>query len=260
LLTQFESEFAREQLMNNFKKEISFSNMNIVEFAGMLGAGRFLIPAFQREFIWGSQNIINLWDSIYNFYPIGSILYWDTDIHLNIHRNIGGHTILSNNKRPDHQPDKLSYILDGQQRSTALFLSLFGGKGKTKDLREFDYTLYFDAANASFFPIDEFNRRSLDVDPAFLIRLRDIPHWPPDFHRQIALKPGFKRKIGANMRQLGRAFSDYHILLTRVTGFAVKDVCEIFARINEEGKRLKSMDLLISRTFHNYTCLVEEDM
>jgi hypothetical protein len=241
------------------KRKIIFESMNIVEFARMLGDGVLLIPSFQRDFIWEMQNIINLWDSIYRFYPIGTILYWDTDIRLNIHRKLGGYLVVSENEMLKNN-GKRSYILDGQQRATALFFTLFGGKGKTNDLREFDYTLYFDATTASFFPADEFNRRSLDVNPAFLIRLRDIPEWPEDFHRQIALEPGFKRKTGANLRQMGRVFREYNVLLTRINGFDIKGVCEIFERLNQEGKRLKSMDLLISRTFHNYSSLVEEGL
>jgi hypothetical protein len=58
--------------------------------------------------------------------------------------------------------------------------------------------------------------------------------------------------------QLGRVFNEYKMLLTRISGFDIKGVCEIFERINQEGKRLKSMDLAISRSFHNYDCLTEE--
>jgi hypothetical protein len=232
--------------------------MNIMEFARMLVDGSFLIPAFQRDFIWEQQNIINLWDSIFHFYPIGNILYWDTDIHLNIHRKLGKHVVLSRNLDLMKSNGRMAYILDGQQRATALLLSLSGGEGKTKDLRTFDYALYFDAVNTVFFPAEEFNRRSLDINPTFLVRLGDVCKWPADFHEQVKAEPGFKRKIGANLRQLGRVFEDYKILLTRISGFDIKGVCEIFERINQEGMRLKNMDLIISRSFHNYECVTEE--
>lgn len=240
------------------KKELSFENMNIMEFAEKLGNGSFQIPAFQRDFIWEQRNIINLWDSIYRFYPIGNILYWDTDIHLNIHRKFAGHLILSRDQVLSANNGRRSYILDGQQRATALLLSLSGGQAKTKDLRTLDFTLYFDATEAVFFPVEELNKRSLDVNPAFLIRLSDVSMWPVDFHERIAREPGFKRRTGTNLRQLDRVFKDYKILLTRIRGFGIKGVCEIFERINQEGIRLKSMDLIVSRSFHNYDCLTEE--
>jgi hypothetical protein len=243
--------------MTRMKRELSFENMNIIEFAGMLRDGIFLIPAFQRDFIWYMQNIINLWDSIYRFYPVGAILYWDTDIRLNIHRKLGGYTVIAGNDMDGDDRGNSLYILDGQQRATALFFALFGGKGKTKDMRGFDYTLYFNAADASFFPADEFSRRSLDINPAFLIRLGDVPQWPEDFHMKIKLEKGFRRKIGTNLHQLGRVFRDYSLPLTRLKGFDIKGVCEVFERINQEGRRLKSMDLLISRNFQNYNTIVD---
>ena len=247
----------RECLMTRMNRELSFENLNVMEFAVMLRNGVFLIPAFQRDFIWDMQNIINLWDSLYHFYPVGAILYWDTDIRLNIHRKLGGYVVTAENETNGDNMGNRSYILDGQQRATALFFALFGGKGKTKDMREFDYTLYFNAADASFFPADEYNRRSLDINPAFLIRLGDVPRWPEDFHRKIKLEKGFRRKIGANLHQLGRVFSDYKLPLTRLKGFDIRGVCDVFERINQEGRRLKSMDLLISRNFHNYSALVD---
>ena len=245
--------------MQRAKREISYQNINLMDFAGMLAEGVFLIPSFQRSFIWDTRNIIKLWDSIYHFYPIGAILCWDTDIRLNCHRRLGGFLINRNEVAKDNG-GRQSYILDGQQRATAVFFALFGGKGKTKDLMEFDYTLYFDSVNASFFQADEFDRRSLDVNPAFLVRLRDVAKWPGDFYKRVALEKGYKRKTGENLMQLGRVFRDYSILLTRIAGFDIREVCEIFERINEEGKRLTSTDLMISNSFYNYSAIVEEDM
>src|SRR5215470_14152678 len=37
------------------------------------------IPMFQREFVWRNKDIIELFNSIYNGYPIGSILLWETN-------------------------------------------------------------------------------------------------------------------------------------------------------------------------------------
>jgi hypothetical protein len=243
--------------MTNVKRELSFENIKVMEFAEMLKDGLFLIPAFQRDFIWDMQNIINLWDSIYRFYPVGTILYWDTDIRLNIHRKLGGYTIARSNDVNNKNNGNRLYILDGQQRATALFFAIFGGKGKTEDMTECDYTLYFNAADASFFPSDRYKRLSLDVNPAFLIRLGDVPNWPEDFHRKIRLEKGFRRKIGANLHQLSRVFKDYRLSLTRLKGFDIKGVCEVFEKINQEGRRLKIMDLHISRNFHNYSTVVD---
>ena len=40
--------------------------------------GDIKLPKFQRPFIWNRRDILKLWDSIYQGYPIGSILLWLT--------------------------------------------------------------------------------------------------------------------------------------------------------------------------------------
>jgi uncharacterized protein with ParB-like and HNH nuclease domain len=35
---------------------------------------KYQIPTFQREVVWDRDSVKMLWDSIYRFYPIGSIL------------------------------------------------------------------------------------------------------------------------------------------------------------------------------------------
>ena len=37
---------------------------------------QYQIPTFQREVVWEKDSIKKLWDSIYRFYPIGSVLVW----------------------------------------------------------------------------------------------------------------------------------------------------------------------------------------
>lgn len=37
----------------------------------------YLMPAIQREFVWGADQIIRLVDSLMRGYPVGSFLLWD---------------------------------------------------------------------------------------------------------------------------------------------------------------------------------------
>ena len=66
--------------------------------------------------------------------------------------------------------------------------------------------------------------------------------------------------IADNLYQLSRVFTDYNMSFIHITGFDIPAVREIFERINQEGKDLSSMDLMIARTFRNYAYLVEEDL
>ena len=237
-------------------RKISIKNKNIMTFIRQLAAGEFLIPTFQRLFVWDPESVSNLWDSIYQCYPIGSILCWDTPMRLHVHRKIGGFFLQENGApRNGHQ----SYILDGQQRATALLSSFYGGTGKVREQFSFDFTLYFDLTKAIFFFEKDYYRHRWDADPAFLIRLKDVPELPADYCHHINTVAGFSPHIEKNLEQLKYLFTDYSIPLISLEGFDVAGVCAIYERINQTGMRLKNMDILIARGFKNYSTVVEED-
>jgi uncharacterized protein with ParB-like and HNH nuclease domain len=51
--------------------------------------GKIRIPDFQREFVWELSQIISLLDSIYQHFPIGSFLIWETDDDTQAYRRVG---------------------------------------------------------------------------------------------------------------------------------------------------------------------------
>lgn len=238
--------------MTNLNRDIKPEDKKIMQFVEEeLAKDKMLIPTFQREFVWEPENIRKLWDSIFRFYPIGSILYWVTDSYLHTHRRLGGFEF-------PHDEDTVrkfkewAYILDGQQRATSLLVSILGGKGKVKDEEAFDYTLYFDATNATFFFENELEKRKSKVNPAFLIRLKDVPKGDfLDFYEKISKEQGLTDEIKTNIKQLFRIFTDYKLVLVKIQGVEVDEVCEIFERINQEGKKLDPVDIIVARTYRN---------
>lgn len=238
--------------MSNLTREIDSEVVKITTFVeDRLARDKLLIPTFQREFVWEPDNILKLWDSMFKFYPIGSILYWVTETYLHTHRKLGGFEF-------PHDEDSVkkfrewSYILDGQQRATSLLVSILGGKGKVKEDENFDYTVYFDATDASFFFANELEKRKAKVvNPAFLIRLKDVPRWTFEFYGKIASEEGYTQEIGHNISQLDRIFKDYKLVLIKIQGVDVEEVCEIFERVNQEGKKLDPVDIIVARTYRN---------
>jgi hypothetical protein len=92
-----------------------------------------VLPAIQREFEWGTDQVRRLFDSLIRGYPIGSFLFWQvspavaskfrfydflTDYHERNHPYAPQVTI------PAGQG--VTAILDGQQRLTALNIGLYG--------------------------------------------------------------------------------------------------------------------------------------
>src|SRR3990172_9248775 len=99
----------------NYTDRIFPTNKGLTTYLDELLSKNYQIPTFQREIVWEKENVKKLWDSIYKFYPLGSILIWKTDIRLHNHREVGGHVI-----PPEDTRSQFQYILDGQQRTTSL--------------------------------------------------------------------------------------------------------------------------------------------
>jgi uncharacterized protein with ParB-like and HNH nuclease domain len=87
----------------------------------------YLIPKFQRDFVWTTKDIIALGDSIIRGYPISSLLIMPENGTL----KVGAHSLFeeglgTKNKTKEDNESK-HYILDGQQRITSiskLFLAI----------------------------------------------------------------------------------------------------------------------------------------
>lgn len=84
--------------------------------------GQYRVPQFQREYVWEKTKVMDLFDSIYKEYPIGSFFLWKAGRE---HSGLFRHSIDQNipNILKD---DDVSFILDGQQRITSLYVTLRG--------------------------------------------------------------------------------------------------------------------------------------
>ena len=68
--------------------------------------GDYAVPEFQRGFVWTVAQVRELADSLTRSYPVGSILTWKSDTAIQ--------------RGDSDQPRQKSWIIDGQQRTTAL--------------------------------------------------------------------------------------------------------------------------------------------
>ena len=87
-----------------------------------VATGAYRIPQFQRNFVWSKRKNIELFDSIYHEFPIGSFFLWDAQReHNNLFRQIEQLGV------PDVcEHDNVQFILDGQQRTVSLYCALHG--------------------------------------------------------------------------------------------------------------------------------------
>ena len=77
----------------------------------------FSLPEIQRDFVWKRKSIELLLDSLYKGLPIGSMLVWKPKTA------VAARPIHKRGTRPPGQSqERYGYLLDGQQRLTALLL------------------------------------------------------------------------------------------------------------------------------------------
>ena len=232
-------------------------------------AKNYQIPTFQRDVVWEQENVKKLWDSIYKFYPLGSILIWKTELKLQNHRQIGGHQITDTNfSRTEYQ-----YILDGQQRTTSLLTSLYGGtiEGRPK----FNPTLYVDLTILPDNDIDdesyknrflfwnEIDDRNGEIKPnigkkkrytdGLIVKLIDIKNNFTNIQTAIfnseLVNKDFNHPILSELSKIKGVLDNYRISFIEVKGIQVSEVCQIFERINQAGKPLNIFDIVVAKTF-----------
>lgn len=245
----------------------------ITTFLDELRQKKYQIPTFQRDVVWERDSVKKLWDSIYRFYPIGSILVWRSNIRLHGHREIGGHEISDDRPRHEYQ-----YILDGQQRTTSLLTSIFGGRIAGKE--DFDPTVYFDLSiprteepedetykNRFLFwsEIDDHgrvphrnNERKRRWEKGYIVPLRKIAFEFGDLDRALnKLHPDYDDPFRERLRELKQALDSYRVAFIELKGIQVAEVCQIFERVNQAGTPLDIFDIVVAKTFRPPTASAE---
>ncbi len=231
---------------------------------------KYQIPTFQRDVVWEKENVKKLWDSIYKFYPLGSILIWKTNTKLESHREIGGIKFADNFHSNEYQ-----YILDGQQRTTSLLTSIHGGKGKISNNENFDPTLYIDLTVQLTDATDDtsYAKRFLfwdEIDDKdgqlkanigkkqryqdkLIIKLIDIIKDYGKIERNIyvSVNGEFDHAYMQQLRRIREVITNYKISFIELRGIEVAEVCQIFERINQAGKPLDIFDIVVAKTFRS---------
>lgn len=96
--------------------------------------GNYVLPSIQREFVWDAEQIEKLFDSLLKGYPVGSFLFWEVKQEnltaFQFYRFMDHYHQRDNKHNPRAnlvgRAQGVTAVLDGQQRLTALNISLRG--------------------------------------------------------------------------------------------------------------------------------------
>ncbi len=233
---------------------MSFTTIPIRELVDQAVQGRLDIPEFQRDFVWRPDQVRALVDSLYRDYPIGQILTWTNPAY-------------TAPRGPSGSPSSRVWLVDGQQRTTALCL-VFGQKPYWwADAQDWDRRL------ASINVVADV--LAPGADPEFRltnpVRAAD-PRWVPvreviaheDAAREGSADPYLKAmaqgviarlppKLAATASEESivgrltsiRAIRDRSVALSEVH-HEIEDVTEIFTRLNQQGTAIVESDVSLA--------------
>lgn len=190
--------------------------------------GELRVPQFQREFVWDKKKVVKLLESIYSEYPIGSFFFWNAppDYH-NFYRDIAE----LNLPKPDKY-DKITFILDGQQRITSLYVTVKGLKLYGRDYRD----ICFDLDEKVFVDKKSDNQQYVSISDL-------LSDDKPDIY------DGLTTERKRAYKDCDRRFTNYPFSAIDVRDKKLDEVCEIFERINQGGQRLNLFDLVSASTW-----------
>ena len=243
-----------------------------------------LLPAIQRKFVWSSEQIETLFDSIMRGYPINSFMFWEVK-EPKVKNEFKFYEFLTS-YRQFFREDNIDFdtkshkdfkaVIDGQQRLTSLYIGLKGSYAY-KLSRKWWYDneeniptryLYLNINS----PLAEDNERQMKFDFRFLtsdelklksesetwFKVNDILMYANsnDLDRYIDVQGWtsetdvFKKDC---LRQLRRVvFDDKLINYYLETNQEIDTVLDIFIRTNSGGEPLSFSDLLMSITTANW--------
>lgn len=260
------------------------SNITIYEALQNIESGKYVMPAFQRQYVWSMGQIEKLWDSILLNYPIATFLFWHID-----DSNVTWDTYFCNfltdvtfdsRKSADSTNYELTSvnvkttdtaILDGQQRLTSLYLSLFGEafirpKNARKIGGDKTVTKLLIELNKNKIDVDEEEYNSKKFDIKFSEKIGRIS--PTQFELKSILHEKFQNEdtreaafeeaivnVPSDSKEYARTilqklykkiFTEKLIRYAEITEMNQDDALEMFVRFNSGGKPLRKSDITMS--------------
>jgi hypothetical protein len=209
-------------------------------------SGELRIPAFQRGFVWKEKNIIELMESIFMGYPIGSLLFWKSTIGLL--KEIPSEVT----SFPELEPrtGEVLFVLDGMQRMSTLY-----GVFHKKVNKDPKFKIAYDFLERRFYALieenDEVREGSLLLESLFS---------PRDFltFQSQALTRADGDEIIAQSIELQSVFQEYLVPTVTINDRSVSDVVDIFSRVNSTGVKLDAVDFVRALTWSSQFDLTHE--
>lgn len=240
---------------------------------------KIYLPAIQRKYVWGDDQIVRLMDSIMLGYPIGTFLFWKVKKTVINQKEYSMYEFIKDyhdrdmyknpsapQPFPIGSPDETIWaVLDGQQRLTSLYIALQGSMSRKLPNKRWKNDdafpkkeLYFDLHSERTDDDDisyEFKFLTKEdaenhKDEKIWFLVKDILKYSAeDLVTEIILPNGWATdKVASKNISLlhTRLVGDQIINYFEVEKDSIDSVLDIFVRVNSGGTVLSKSDLLFS--------------
>lgn len=241
---------------------------SLQEILKTISDGRYQLPEFQRGWVWDDAHIISLLASVSLSYPIGAVMMLENgnpDVRFKP-RPVEGVDL-----QQDRDPER--FILDGQQRLTSLYQSLFLKKVvRTRDIRKKDITrwYYIDMKKAldptadredAILSIPEDRkiknfRNEVQIDYSTteaeyelmvfpVSSVFDCSDWRSGYNRFWNYEPEKIKLFDQFERDIIKRFEQYQVPVIKLLKQTPKvAVCQVFEKVNTGGVSLSVFELM----------------
>lgn len=201
--------------------------------------GVIRVPSFQRHFVWDAANVLALVKSIYNGFPIGVIVFFESveNIFDTADSSVTNFPTIENVETRHNSP--INYVIDGQQRLSSLY-NCFHWKALEQPSK---FNIIFDIEK------EEILQYSSQNSPGKYINLSSIFSSEMFIDSQIKLMSyNNSEKILNIVTELHSIFQEYTVPVMKITGKDTKDLVKVFERLNSSGMSLTEAEILRARS------------
>jgi Protein of unknown function DUF262 len=213
----------------------STRDYSVFELVDLVQRGALALPDFQRGFVWDSSQVAELLDSVASGWPIGSLLLLEGPQPFGVESISGA---------PTSTKDRVHlYLLDGQQRVTALFHAL-------TDTSDHIYYVNLEAIEPEAeLEIKTVPRRRFDaLARRFdVIKLVDLIEPNSDAVAQLPVSRRIQIRDLIRDRMPGFADNSYRIpAIVMGNDIELEALTRIFETLNRTGEKLDAFDLMVA--------------
>lgn len=219
-------------------------------------SGAYLIPRFQRKFVWKEDQSCKLIDSLARNYPIGALLTLPKETLQLAHTPIEAAIDF-----PEKAPDSQVYLLDGQQRLTSISRAMLGAD--PDHLYYFNLDAMYDELVAESTADSEWvvafkrpARRPRRPEPHELpcecvTSMADSNARVHTYLREQKNVPDHQIfQVAAKLMAVFEIIRNYQVISHQLEKKESLDaICRIFETINNTGVKLDTFDLVVAKYY-----------